>query len=169
MTQTQTDAPQRVECPAGKDPAVRLFIIVAMLLGFGLYALYDLYFTQEYPFASPFDNIQTFGRWASNAFGAYICTPASIVLAILGLRYIRRVLVADESGIGYAGKPENKIPWDKVTSMDASQLKPKGILVLHAGQRKLKLDSWKLQNFRELMAVVDQNVPQAVRAQAEDK
>ena len=169
MTETQIEAPERVECPAGRDPAVRLFIVVAMLLAFGLWALYDLHVAKKFSFANPTEDIQAFGKWAANAFGAYICTPASVVLAMFGLSYLRRVLVADESGIGYAGKPKTKIPWDKITSMDASQLKPKGILVLHAGEQKLKLDSWKLQNFRELMAIVDKKVPLAVRAQAADK
>ena len=36
------EIPTRVECPAAKDPAVRLCILAALLLAFGIWCLTDL-------------------------------------------------------------------------------------------------------------------------------
>jgi hypothetical protein len=75
-----------------------------------------------------------------------------------GIMALRLVLTADADGLGHKGKP--KRPWDKITALDASQLKDKGILkVEYEGGEKVVLDSWKLQNFRDLVALVEANSP----------
>ena len=90
-----------------------------------------------------------------------------VLLVIVGIRMLRRVLVADSAGIGYLGK--DKLPWDQIDKLDASQFKNKGILILLAGEgartRRLKLDSWKLKNFRDLVAFVEAHVPSAAGLQ----
>ena len=60
-------------------------------------------------------------------------------------------------GIGFAG--QEKIAWGQVDSLDGRGLQTKGIVVLHAGARRMVLDSYFLLNFRELIALVEQHVP----------
>jgi hypothetical protein len=149
-------APQHVECPAAKDPAVRLFILAAMLLGFGVYSLYDLHMTDQYPYVPASEDLNAFGRWAFNALGAYVLFPLGFIPLIWGLVFLRRKLVADQEGIGYVGR--QRICWGDVRELDAGRLKDKGVLVLHYSDGKLVLDSWKLQNFRELVTLVESKV-----------
>jgi hypothetical protein len=69
-----------------------------------------------------------------------------------------RKLIADEEGMGYAGK--QKIHWSEFKRMDASQLK-KGLLYLYYGpdEKKLTLDSWKLKNYKPLIEFVEAHIP----------
>jgi hypothetical protein len=75
-----------------------------------------------------------------------------------------RRLVADEKGIGFAGKEQ--IAWDRITRIDAALLASKGLLTLHYGQagqdkaeKTLKLDSYGFRNFRDLAAFAERYVP----------
>jgi len=157
MSEIPNEAPASVESPAAKDPAVRIFILAAMLVAFGIWAMMDLS-TGKFHYVDPGEDINAFGKWAFNAFGAYICTPVGVVIAVLGLRFLKGVLVADGEGIGWKGK--TKRPWAQVATLDATQLRDKGILVVHFKDgARIKLDSWKLQNFKKLVAVVEANVP----------
>jgi len=110
------------------------------------------------PDAWDFEHINDVAGHAFNHFTPWIAIPIGLLLGLRGVMVLRRVLVADADGIGYAGK--EKLPWGKITSLDASRLKSKGILTVeHGDGAKLVLDSWKLQNFRELVAFVEANSP----------
>ncbi len=148
---------ERVESKATKDPAVRLFILAAMLLGFGVYCLVDD-IRGEFQYVAFSESINGWCRWAFNHYGPYVLIPPGVVVLIRGILFLRRKLVADSEGIGYDGK--EKIPWDQVTELDATELQSKKVLRVYYGEgKKLVLDSWKLQDFRDLVAVVEQNIP----------
>ena len=145
-----------IECPAAKDPLVRLFIFLGMCVAFTIWCFVDMKKTPNY--VSPSEDINEFGAWAANHIPPFVLIPLAIILLFLAIRMMRRVVVADDEGIGYAGK--DKIAWPDVTKLDASKLKSKGLLYVHYGQdNNLKLDSWKLKNFRDLVAFVESRVP----------
>ena len=146
--------PSRVECPATKDPAVRVFIMAAMALAFGLWCAYDAYVLDKYPYG---EAVNEMASWAFNHFLPVVLVPVGLILLVKGVLMLRRVLVADAEGIGYVGK--SKIAWGEVTELDASDLADKKILRLSGTDRTLVLDSWKLQNFPQLVAVVEAHVP----------
>jgi len=138
MSDTSTEvAANRVECPPAKDPAVRLFILAAMLIGLGLYCGYDAFFTNQYPYAKPGEDVNKFLKWAFNNVGAVVFMPLGVVPLVLAIVFLRRRLMADEEGIGYAGR--QKISWDKIERLDADKLKGKGILDLYYDGGKKQL------------------------------
>jgi hypothetical protein len=128
-----------------------------MLIGFGIWCFLDL---ENYPRPDVPLKLENINKWSSYLFnhgGAYVFTPVGVVVLILGIAFLRRRLVADEEGIGYLGK--RKIPWDRVERLDAANLQDKGILDLYyGGGRKLSLDSWKLQGFKELVTIVERHL-----------
>lgn len=153
--QSTQQPPQRVECPATRDPAVRLFIAAGILLGFGIWCLTDL---RAVPEAWDLRHINDVGGYLLNNWGPFLFFPAGLLLLGWGIVFLHRVLVADDEGIGYRGK--RKIAWDQVKRLDASELQSKRILTLEYGNdEQMKLDAWKLQNFRDLVSVVERNVP----------
>lgn len=150
---------ERVECAAARDPAIRVFVIAAMLIGFGAWCFYDAYVKGSYPA----DKVETFNDalsyWFNHA-GAFVFPALGLIPLVMGAAMLRRRVVADGEGIGFAGKA--RIAWGDVTRLDASRWDPKGILVLiSADDAKLVLDEWKLDktNFRTLVAFVEQHVP----------
>ena len=153
-TENASSAPASVECRASSDHAVRLFILTAMPLAFGIWCLTD---PRPQPDAWDMANINKAAAYILNNWGPVVFFPLGIVGLYFSIRFIRRVMVADEKGIGYVGK--DQILWDQVTKLDATALK-KEILVLEAPQRALKLDGYKLRNFRDLVAFIEKNVPQ---------
>ena len=79
-------------------------------------------------------------------------------MAGTAVRHMRRVMVADEQGIGWANRP--KTPWSKIRKLDASDLADKQILRLETDEGKtIVLDNYKLKNFKELVAAVEARVP----------
>jgi hypothetical protein len=159
-TSTETsveEKPQRVEARAAKDPAVRMFIFAAMLLGFGIWFFLDGHVHNKYPYTPFSESVNAWSKWALNYLGPFVLIPAGLVVVVWGVLFLRRVLVADQDGIGYAGK--EKILWDQIARADASRLQSKGILYLHSEGKKLTLDSWKLQDFRNLIAFVENHIP----------
>ena len=165
MTETDSlpQAPQRVECPAAKDPAVRLFILAAMLVGFGVWCFIEGVVHKKYPYEAG-DDINALLNHVLNVYGGFVLVPLGLVAAVWGVVFLRRTLVADEAGIGYQGKEH--VAWERISKLDASRLKGKGLLELHYDDAKLTLDSWKLQNFQDLVRVVEANVPEEKRAGA---
>lgn len=155
------DSVQRVEAPAAKDPAVRLFIVAAMLIGMGAWCLTDM---RKAPEAWDIKHANEVGGYLLNNWGPVLFLPAGAFFAGWALVMLRRVLVADAVGIGYAGKA--KTAWSDISRLDASQFEDKGILDLHdkSGGR-IRLDSWKLTNFKALVAFVEQRVPEAAQTQ----
>lgn len=147
----------RVECAPTSDPLVRLFIGAALLLGLAAYCFYDGYMTDKYPYKPMSQDINAYFSWAFNHFAPWLFAPPGVVALWMGLAGMRRRLVADEQGIGYAGKAP--IAWSAITRLDASKLQAKGLLYLHHDGGRLVLDSWKLRDFRRLVAFVETHVP----------
>jgi len=155
QTQEQ-EIPNQVECRSTKDPAIRVLLAATMLLVFGVWCFLD---REKYPApeAWDFQHINEASKHAFNNFGPIVFIPVGLVLSWIGIAYLKRRLVADETGIGYVGK--EKIAWDAITELDAEKLKSKGILYLRYGSNKsLTLDSWKLTNFRDLVALIESKV-----------
>ena len=168
MSETADGQPvTRVECRASNEPFVRQLIIVAMILGGAVWIHLD-----------PSENGHAWkpGDLNNNLsflYNYYLpCVLAPLGLAFLGWVFFQhsRRLVADEKGIGFAGKEQ--IAWGRVTRIDAALLASKGLLTLHyvqdgpAGQensgnaeKTLKLDSYKFHNFRDLVAFAERHVP----------
>jgi len=150
------EVPRRVECRAAKDPAVRLFIFAAMLIGIGFWFFLDAYVWKKYP-AEGIENINDAFTYYLNHIGGIAFPILGLIPLVWGMIFLRRRLIADEEGIGYAGG--QKIPWSEIRALDSSKLASKGILYLKydsgGKQGTLKLDSWKLQGFRELVALVE--------------
>ena len=164
----ETSPPQRVECPPSREPAVRLFIIAGMLLAFGLWCAYEYYILGEYHLPTDTEpTVNDYAGYVFNAWGGVVLPLAGLVPLAMGILFLRRKLVADAEGITPPGG--SKIAWSDVTKLDASDLAGKGILRLeHGADKPLVLDSWKLQNFKALVAFVETHVPaEAVQAEKE--
>ncbi len=153
----ERDVPTRVECPAAKDPAVRLFIFAAMLIAAGVWCFVDGY-VRGLP--AKHETINEIATFYFNHVGGILFPLAGLAFLVWGIVFLRRRLLADEEGIGYVGK--EKIPWSAFSSVDSSKLASKGVLRLRyeSGglQGTLVLDGWKLQNYRQLVTLVDQKV-----------
>lgn len=154
----------QVECTATKDMAVRMFIVAAMCIGWSVWCYFD---KENFPPPEAWD-MEHFNKAAGyvvNHFSPHVFIPLALILIAFGIRSARRRLIADEEGIGYVGKA--KVPWSEITALDASVLKSKQILTLHHSRdKKLKLDGYNLKNFRDLVAFVEQRVPEAVKREA---
>ena len=140
MSETNTED-VRVECQATRDPAIRLFIAAALFLGFAAWCFYEGHILDKYEYKPYAEDINKFSTWALNYYGPFIFAPPGLVLALWGMLYLRRRLIAE------------------VKQLDATQLKSKGILTLVHENGELKLDSWKLTNFKPLVAFVEMHVP----------
>jgi len=145
----------RVECAAAKDPAVRTFIFAAMLLGFGAWCLTDMRVRPETWDAK---HINEIAAYLLNNWGPVLLIPGGMVVLARGILFLRRKLVATAKGIGYAGR--ETIAWSRVSRLDATELADKGLLRLEYGPDKpLTLDSWKLTNFKAMVAFIEAHVP----------
>jgi len=156
--QPQLETPEKVQCHSTKDPAIRVFIIAAMFLGFGGYCFLDAHILGKYPYAPlSMENLNKWSSWALNYCGPFVFIPAGVVFLIVGILFIRRRLVADQDGIGYVGK--TKLKWDDVSQLDAKRLKSKGIITLNYEGGRLVLDSYKLTDFKNLLKLIEQKIP----------
>ena len=158
MTENQTSpAPQGIICRASRDPYVRLAIVALLLIALGGYTIYDHYILGNYPKPESYD-LNKYIKYMFNHYIPYLLIPAGLILLFIVVAGIRRVLEADQEGIGYKGK--SKTPWNSIKRVDPKLLKTKGILDLYDEMgRKIRLDSWYLTNFRELVAFVEQHIP----------
>ena len=149
--------PDMVRCPAAKDPPVRMFIVAAMCIGFGVWYYADRGGTlPSHPWT--LDNLNDVLKYVINNFAPYFLLPLGLVLIGWGYKVLTRVLIADAEGIGFVGK--EAIPWDQVTTLDATRIQ-KGFLFIDYGDgKRLTLDSWKLQNFKELVRIVEKQIPE---------
>jgi len=131
--------------------------MAGMLLIFGLWCFYDAYVMGHYPMPTDGD-INKLAKHYFNHVGGIALPLAGLVPLVLGLRILKRTLVADAEGIRVPGSPP--VAWKDVKRLDAADLPGKGILRLEYGAAKpLVLDSWKLQNFKALVAFVEFRVP----------
>jgi hypothetical protein len=150
---TQAPQPQTgVRCPAAKDPAVRALIGAALLAAFAIWCSLD-----QKPYATPDDPINKFANYAFNFYGQFVFGAMALALAAWAAVYARRVLVADDEGLGYVGGA--KIKWADITGVDARKLAKDSLLFIRHSGGVMKLAGWRLQNFRELAAFIDAHVP----------
>jgi hypothetical protein len=153
-----TDTTNRVECKAAKDPVVRLFILAAMLIGFGVYC----YVTRTEPTGKSIT--KDLNGWLSWAMGEYLpfaCIPPGVLVAVAAVLAAKKRLVADAQGIGYLG--QEQIAWSAITAVDAARLQTKGLLFIHYGQGKtLRLCDWKLTDFKPMVAFLEAHLPAGV-------
>lgn len=162
MTMTESpenNAPTSVTCAAAKDPAVRTFVMAAMLIGIGVWCWMDAASGHyDPPEAGDENYLNEYAAYAFNHWTPWATLPIGAFIALRGFIAVRRVLTADAEGMGYQGS--QKRPWDKITTLDASRLKSKGMLTVeYEGGEKVLLDSWKLQNFRELVGFIEAHSP----------
>lgn len=150
--------PEKVECRSTKDPAIRLFIVAIMFLGFGLWCFFEAHILGKYPYAPlSAENINKWFSWMLNYWGPFVFIPAGVAFLIFGILFVRRRLVADADGIGYIGKM--RLQWCDVSQLDIKRLKSKGIITLNHEGGKLVLDSYKLTNFKNLLKLIEQKIP----------
>jgi hypothetical protein len=162
MTENAAGQPvTRVECRASNDPFVRRLIIVAMILGAAAWMIEDHYVAGNYWKRDDFNDNLSF---LFNHYLPFVLVPLGLLLLARAWFERGRRLVADEKGVGFAGK--DPIAWDRITRIDAALLGSKGLLILHylqEGQDKvektLKLDSYSFRNFRDLVALAERQVP----------
>lgn len=152
----QSSLPDSVTSGATKDPIIRMLIGAGILIGAGLWCFMD---KDNYPKPEVWDgkHINEVAGYLFNHFALYVLAPPGLLLAIFALLRMKRQIQADQQGIGVVGK--EKIAWDAITQLDATLLKEKGVVVLHYDENTLKLDSWKLTNFKELIALVESKIP----------
>ncbi len=160
---SESTPPENVTCGPNRDPAVRLFIASAMFIGFAIYCFVD---AVPAPEAWSLEHINPATEYVLHIGGPWVFGLAGIIPLVFAILFLKRTLTADKDGIGFSDG--EKIPWSSITKLDATDLKSKGILALHyttEGSRegKIKLDDWKLNNFRDLMAIVENNVPKNIQ------
>ena len=156
MHPSASDEPSEISVGASAEWIVRYFFIPAgILIGMGFYCLST---PEPAPQAWNMEHVNDVARYVLYRWAPFVLFPAGALLGLWGLRNLRRQMVADEQGLGYAGTP--RLRWDQVQSIDASRLQAKGILyVLGPEDRKITLDSWKLNDFKKLVAFVEAHVP----------
>jgi len=156
MTETNENTGlTRVTCPPEKDPAVRTFVFAAIMIGFAVWCYTD---RRELPEAWDLEHINDAAAYLMNNWGPVVLVPIGIIAALMGMKHLSRILEADENGIGYVGK--DKIAWSDIVEVDASLLKSKGLILINAGEKKLKLRSGDMENFRELAALIEKSIPE---------
>ena len=153
---------QKLECPPNTEPAVRWFIFAAMTIGFSIWCFTD---RRPLPEAWDLEHINQVSAYLLNNWSPAVLAPVGLIALFMGARQWTRKLVADGEGIEYG---PISLAWADVKTLDATQLKDKQILCLHlADGRKVTLEAWKLKNFRELVAMVDRQLPDVERTQEE--
>ena len=151
---------ERLEAQASKDTAVRLFIVSAMLIIFGAWCFYEGHIAAVYEYKPFSEDINAWATWALNYYGGFVFVPPGLILAGLAIRSMSRKLVADSEKISYGSRTSD------VTKVDASQLKDKQILDLEVkgDEDLLRLDGYKLQDFKEVVAFVETHVPESAKS-----
>ncbi len=150
--------PERVESGASRETAVRRYIVAAGLFGFGVYCAIDAFLRGKYPYAAPGEDINAFLGWAFNHVGGVLLPLAGLLLAAWTFWYQRSILVADPEGIGYKGKTRYR--WDQVQVFDATKLKKGVVELTFDGPDSLVIDTLKRDSFRDLIAVIEDHVPE---------
>ena len=144
----------QLECPSTAEPSIRCFIFAAVVIGFAIWCFTD---RRPPPEAWDFKHINEVFAYLLNNWGPVVFVPIGIITLAIGIKQLKSKLIADDEGFTYTSK--SKIRWDQIKKLDSSVLKAKGILYLTIEDgNEIKLDSWKLQNFRELVKLIEQKV-----------
>lgn len=147
-----------IEVTSSSDPFVRRILVALLLLGFAAWTFFDFYVAGKYDHLAGSKDWNDLASYLLNRYGVFVLAPPGLAIVVLALVLRARRLVADERGIGYAGKPP--IAWGEITSVDATLLAGKGLMTIHYGQgRKLKLDSYNFRDFKSVAAYIEQRVP----------
>jgi hypothetical protein len=156
-TSTPSAETKPLVCSVMRDPVVRMAIAVAMFIGFAVYCRVDV---EDKPTVWDLKHINDVAKWGLHVYGPYAFGVPAAAWAVWTVMFIRRKLIADEDGIRYRYFNSDPIAWEDITRVDASKLKSKGIVVLHYGRGgKMTLDSWKLSNFKQLVALIETKIP----------
>jgi len=163
MTQEQTSQPaERIECPATREGAVRMFILAGLLAAVAIWCVLDWGKFPKPDEPLGFPNFNKYAGFWFNHYGPFVLVPLAGLAFLRGRKLLRRVLVADSAGIGYAGGPQ--IAWSSVTLLDTSVFAEKQILYLvHDNGKRFTLDALAFKRFKELVAFVEAHVPPEAR------
>ena len=167
MSEAAAEQPvTRVECPASNDLFMRRIIVAVLILGGAVWIFVD---PSENGHNWKAGDINNNGYYLYNYCLPYLLAGAGLLLLGRALLDHSRRLGADEQGIGFAGKEQ--IAWGRLTRVDATLLVSKGLLILHyqdgpagqggqdQGEKALKLDSYSFRNFRDMVALIERQVP----------
>jgi hypothetical protein len=161
MYETNESAtPTSIECRPSKDPAVRWFIFAAMAMATAVWCWSD---RRPRPEAWDLENINDVAAYVLNNWSPYLLVPVALAAAAVAARHLTLRTVADDEGITRGRK---SLSWSRIAVIDAAMLKSKGILTLRGRDgEEMKLDSWKIQRFKELVAFIESKLPDAERAE----
>ncbi len=158
--QTSANAAESVSCPAALEPPIKRWLIPAIaLLGVGVWCLNDAGTIKE-PQEWSLKHANDVANYVFNHWGPYVFLPIGALLAIGGWLKAKKMLQADSEGIGYAGRI--KTAWSKITKLDASRLSNGYLKLVFDDDNTLLLDSWRLKNFKEMVAFIETHVPEGI-------
>jgi hypothetical protein len=161
QTPARPAASDHVECPAAMDPCVRMFIVALLMLAYGLYCAYDLFVATGAEGGPKYSMEKNASIYLYNV-ACLILVPIGAVCLAWGVVMVGRKLLADQEGIGFVG--QEKVAWQRIYRIVT---RGKGLLDLYYKDQEgqddgvIRLDSWKLKNFAELVALVESKTPQA--------
>jgi len=172
-----------IEAKINKEWAIRLMIIAIMFIGGGFWFVYDgaVAWPAENDRYAIYKEILDQGDQAEKSWQevfaekgwttrkppkehsdtdimtqfiiAALCFPIGLLALIWLLINATRSVVADERSVKFAGK---EIAYDDITDIDKSRWESKGIVVLHAGDQRMKLDDWKFRGVKDIYARIEQ-------------
>ena len=147
-----------IECPADRDPGVRLLIAAALCVAGVIYCLLTPEEKPEEPLATKTAN--EYAKWWLYIYGPWVLGAVAVFLAGYAAVVFRRLIVADDEGITINRK--RRFAWSQFVGLDAAELKDKGRLTLKtADGDDVVLDKYKYKNFKELVALVERKVSAA--------
>jgi hypothetical protein len=152
MSDAQTPASTTVNCPAERDPGIRLLIATAMGIAGALYCQ----LTPPKEALGPESDINLKAEWYLHLYGPWVCGAVAIVLAVWAFKALRRTIVADADGIVVSRK---RYAWSEFNGIDASLLAEKGQLTLkRTGGNDVLLRRYQYKNFKALVELIEQKV-----------
>jgi hypothetical protein len=161
---TESGETAQVQCPPTKDPAVRYLIFAGLALGLAIWCSLD---RRPKPPAWDLEHLNKISNYLFNNWSPLVTAPLGLIAVFAAVRQFTRKLVADEEGITYGCQ---YVAWGDVKAIDAVRLKSKGILVLRCAEdSKLKLDSYNMHGFKELVAFIEKKLPDVERIEPEEK
>ena len=146
-----------IQCRAAKDPMTRAVIgLCAVLAGAG-WCAYDIFIAKKYVYKPFNEDINAWGKYVMNFAGAVVLPLLAIFIVYKLMKFRSVVFEADNNGISKNGT--QLLKWAEISSIDATKLSSKDIIIIKYLGKSLELDGWKLTNFREMLEVIQSNVP----------